>query len=160
MKRPILLALALLCPLLILGGQAASNIWKTTSGTEVVLPIQGFDPRNLLSGHYLQYRIDFGIENLCESQASVSWVCLDPRKEFLVPPGKNQCSQFIVGSCDTGRFSAGIERFYVPEAEALALERAVIRGAGSVILSVQDDGTTLVKDLLIEGKPWRELDTD
>ena len=32
-------------------------------GSEIILPISGFDPRDILSGHYLVYRIDYGIQN-------------------------------------------------------------------------------------------------
>ena len=66
MTRIRLLFFALLLPVLLLASVAGWKSWVVAAGNRVILPIQGFDPRDLLSGHYLIYTIDYGIEGLCE----------------------------------------------------------------------------------------------
>lgn len=60
MMRPkryrIALAAALLLPLAILGISWATTWRAAQQGQDWLIPIQGYDPRDLLRGHYVQYR--------------------------------------------------------------------------------------------------------
>ena len=152
------LIIALLIPIIALAGLAGYKKYKIHAGTEYILPIHGYDPRDLLSGHYLIYQIDYGIANIC---AETDWgetvsgqICLDPLAFSYNPI--LECRATIPGICNGKRFNAGIERFFVPQEDANILEKAVIGKKGSLVLSVGTTGKPVIKDLLIEGKPWRE----
>jgi len=136
-----------------------SYLWNT--GQEVILPITGYDPRDLLSGHYLTYRVEYGIENLCGNQnghrkrGRDGYVCLNPKQFSFYP--MDSCTLVIKGSCDGfNRFEAGIERYYIPEDRAKPLDKDVREGKASIVVSVQPSGKAQIKDLLIDGKPWRD----
>ena len=122
----------------------------------MTLPITGYDPRDLLSGHYLRYSIDYGVQEICHEDASnkAGYVCLNPKRFTYSLPG-DYCSLFIKGSCDGSQFNAGIERYYVPEKDAKRLEKLIHSHKASVTLSVLRNGKAQVKDLLIDGQSWK-----
>lgn len=160
MKVRLLLALAL--PILVLGFQAFNHHLKRNAGTEIVLPIEGFDPRDLLSGHYLIYTVNYGFagEQGCPTSSVPATVCLQPEPVKVYAAGDlpTHCTQFIRGTCDdSARFTAGIERFYIPEKHARVLDKLVRDRKGSLVLSVTHDGNAAIRNLLIEGKPWLDV---
>lgn len=151
------LILAVSLPIVFITSFALYKSYQLTTGREIVLPISGYDPRNLLSGHYLIYTVDYGIKNICHPSSAIKkngYLCLNP-KEFSYKKPKH-CPLFIKGTCEYRRFDAGINRYYVSEGEAKDLNRFVIDGAGSLLLSVQSDGETQIKDLLINDVSWRD----
>lgn len=158
-------ALALACPILALGGLALHSQLRLNHGMEVRLPVSGFDPRDLLSGHYLTWRVEYGLADLCQNvpprRAGADhppmFVCVKPRR-FAVDqrPDRADCTLYLAGVCEWNRFAAGVERFYIPEQEARALEQAVMQKKGEVLLVVGADGQAVVKELFLEGKTWRQ----
>jgi uncharacterized membrane-anchored protein len=153
-KKFVIAALAL--PIICLAGLAVHKASVRQTGQEITLNITGYDPRDLLSGHYLIYNIDYQTPDLCatdmQSERSV-YVC--PEQGILhVDSQPRGCTVFIAGRCEGRRFIAGVERFYIPQEHALPLERLVIDKRGSVVLSVSASGKAQVKELLIEGQPW------
>jgi uncharacterized membrane-anchored protein len=68
------------------------------------------------------------------------------------------CTLFIKGRCDdSAAFMAGIERFYIPEEFAQVLEQKVRDKHGAVVLSVDRQGNAAIRDLLLDGKPWKQV---
>ncbi len=126
-------------------------------GQEIILPITGYDPRDLLSGHYLIYEIDYGVAGICSTNTGkqAGYVCLEPRTFSYSAP--EDCGKLIRGECTDGRFEAGIERFYVPEARARELEELIRSKAASIVLSLPRSGQAQVKDLLLDGASWKDL---
>lgn len=53
---------ALLLPLVVLAYSWASTYRLAQQGQEWLIPIQGYDPRDLLRGHYVQYRYDWPVD--------------------------------------------------------------------------------------------------
>lgn len=150
------LIFALVFPIIALIALTAHKRYTLTSGSEIILPISGFDPINILSGHYLIYQIDYGVEGLCPSKSpkQVGYVCLEPKIfSDTLPQG---CSKLIRGVCNYGRFEAGIEKYYVPEDKAKDLEEQVRLKKASIVLSVTSDGQAQVKDLLINNQSWKK----
>ena len=149
---------ALLFPIVALGILTGYKHYKVTAGIEVTLPIEGYDPRDLLSGHYLTYRVNYETRNVCEQSQranySEGYICLDPRHFSYLKP--ESCELMIKGTCSGSRFKAGIERFYIPENQAKKLDKDVRSKKGSIVVSVTPDGHAQIKDLLIDGKPWNE----
>lgn len=167
------LALALAVPVVCLAGLTAYKQVRVMVGTSIVIPIVGFDPRDLLSGHYLTFRLDLG-SAICErpgqeTPSGEALACLEGRAgamtsaqrlepvQFSPPAPTPGCAAVLRGRCEHGRFAAGIERFYVPEERAAALDRAVRSEKGAVVVAIDRTGAAAVKDLLIDGKPWREV---
>ena len=67
---PALLAL----PLVGLGGQWMFAHRAAQAGTEWLVPIEGFDPRDLLRGHYIQYR--YAWPGLADDAGFVEALCV------------------------------------------------------------------------------------
>ncbi len=178
MKNP-RLALALAFPIVLLAGLTAWKQARVMIGTTVVIPISGFDPRDLLSGHYLTYRLDLssGGADVCQSPEPRDGseeevrVCVAAEHGLMTAarrvaswetpdaPGPD-CAVLLRGRCEGGRLVTGMERFYVPEEHAAALDRAVRSRRGAVVVVGHRAGDLAVKDLLIEGKPWRKAIQD
>ena len=151
-----MLVIALAIPIMALATLTAYKKYVLSFGTEVVLPIIGYDPRDLLAGHYLIYRIDYGVENICAANLGqqTGYVCLEPKMFSFSEP--DSCKKLIAGECINGRFEAGIEKYYVPQEKAKDLEAQVQSKTASIVLSLTRGGQAQVKDLLVDGQPWRK----
>lgn len=127
-----------------------------TRGRVYELTVEGYDPRDLLRGHYLQYRIRW---NLAGPACTDARCCLcvhpdaspvDPRVSARACDAVRDCQSFIRGD--------GLEhlqKFFVPQERAASLERAVQGRRASVLVAVAPDGRALVTDLLVDGVSWR-----
>ncbi|MEO5326759.1 MAG: GDYXXLXY domain-containing protein [Magnetococcus sp. THC-1_WYH] len=167
-RRKIRIILSLMIPILFLSGLVANRQWIRHHGIEVRLPIEGFDPRDLLAGHYLTYRINYGVAVCSNSRPKTipdnpgeipAHVCLTPLSFKFGNNRDPECHITIRGTCRGQQFLAGIERFYIPESYAHPLDAAVRNKSGEILLSVTDSGTASVKGLLIGGRPWQEAVT-
>ena len=149
---------ALMIPIVALAFLVGYKKYILSVGKEVTLPIVGYDPRDLLSGYYLTYQINYGVEGICTPQTKlqkkVGYICLDPKMFTYHWP--NKCHLMIKGVCDYSRFNAGIERYYVSKKDAKRLESLVRSNKASIVLSVLRNGETQVKDLLINGRSWKD----
>jgi uncharacterized membrane-anchored protein len=155
-RTKVALCIALLFPIISLITLTFYKKHLLETGYEVVLPVSGYDPRDLLSGHYIIYTVDYGVSNLCRNSAYLEegYVCLD-NKTFSFE--KNPvCKLVIRGTCSGGRFEAGIEKFYIPEDKAEILDKKVRGKKASILISISPTGQAQVKDLLIEGKSWQQ----
>ncbi len=129
--------------------------WRLlNSGRVIELPISGYDPRDLLAGHYVVYQVNYGFEVRCDYEKlhmkkarKEAYVCLDS-KQIIYDSPESSCQLFIKGECDYSRFKAGIERFYIPQEKAAELDRIVRKNHSKIKLSVLSDGTAMVKDII------------
>lgn len=156
-KKALLMALAL--PILGLTLLIGFKKYTLSFGTEYTFPISGYDPRDLLSGHYLTFTVDYGVNDLCDGDIKSSmkgYVCLEPKDFSYYRP--HRCTDFIIGRCRGRRFNSGIERFYIPEKEAKRLEELVQNKKASIVVSVSKGGKAQIKDLLIDGVSWKSND--
>lgn len=154
-RRSVLLAVA--APIFALILLAGYKHYILNSGIEITLPISGYDPRDLLSGHYLTYQVDYGVSPMCPEASSASrdgYVCLTSKSFSYDEP--TDCLTFIRGTCRYTRFDAGVEKFYIPEDRAVELDRDVRDHKASIVLSVTGSGVAQVKELLIDGKSWKQ----
>lgn len=111
---------------------------------EVTIKIQGYDPRSILSGHYIAYRIDWDgtdckqfPENIC------------PQKDF------------DKATFDFYGYSHGRHRFYIPQKDAPKLDNLFLSANKNgdvfeVVYSYKKGFKPIAKRLLINGKPWQE----
>lgn len=161
MNRKFGLALALLLPIIVLAGNTWMHYQQRMAGETVILPIEGFDPRDLLSGHYLIYRVDYGIgENSdCPATDVAASICLSPeRRVYPIDELPESCTQFIRGNCDSNaHFVSGLERFYIPEQYAAVLDEKVRNKQGKLVVSVDQSGNAGIIDLHINDQPWKQF---
>ncbi len=158
------LVTALLFPVICLAMLCTYKAVRREMGTDVVIPVTGYDPRDLLSGHYLTYRLDLD-PAICEYESRTvgRYVCIRNNADGTVSSriavsydDREGCDALIQGECRAGRFLAGVERFYIPEEHSRDLDRLVRGRRASLSLSVDRNGRAVVKDLLIDGVSWRK----
>ncbi|RHX90633.1 GDYXXLXY domain-containing protein [Leptospira stimsonii] len=145
------------------------------SGKELILPIQGYDPRDLLSGHYLRYSISYQTEILCSDSNRETirrktkteeshCVCYSHSGKILEGEGffvencdpdtlksRDLCRVYLRGSCNSGRFKIGNERYYVNEQKAGEYEARLRKEKGVHIrLKVDTEGRAITDALIWE----------
>ena len=103
------------------------------SGQEVRIKIEGYDPRGLLTGHYILY------QNNGESVVKNT-------------PGT---------VCKASDFS-GSHKFYIPQTEAARLDRLFGRGRNQqntfeIVYSCVEGKKPIAKQLLIDGMDWHDF---
>lgn len=101
-------------PVVVLGLMWA-NTWRTAQqGVEWLIPIEGYDPRDLLRGHFVQYRYDWPIDASATPQSSrsdpfdvsfASTLCIEGRAPVItkvreIQPTFEQWSQRASRHCD------------------------------------------------------------
>ena len=152
--------LVVVLPLVVFCSWLGKVMLDANSAKHAILSIQGFDPRDLLSGHYLRYRVDwkgpvcgpqrYGEQCVClsdEVPARATWngACDDR---------PNGCAHFVRGQCNGGSFEAGLERYYFPESWRGKL--VTVPPNATVEVSLTSSGKAIVHQLLVEGRPLSE----
>lgn len=163
MKR--LVVIAAVVPVLGLGGLVLKAELAVRSGPTWTLPISGYDPRDLLHGHYLRYRFDLDLTQPAPScggdQQPEPGCCLcltGPKDDPIVQ--QIDCDDREV--CDGWLHSAELApplRYFVPEDAALDLEQALRVHATALQVTTTPAGTAAIGELTLEGRPWREIVT-
>ncbi|MBM9578773.1 GDYXXLXY domain-containing protein [Leptospira sp. 201903070] len=145
------------------------------SGKELILPIAGYDPRDLLAGHYLRYNISFQTEALClrndserisnhKASENSHCVCYSHSGKILEGEGlfvekcepdtlksRELCRVYLRGICQYGRFKIGNERYYVNEQKALDYEARLRKEKDVHIrLKVNEEGRAITDALIWE----------
>ena len=156
-KSKTMLVFALAFPIIVLAVLTLIKRNIYTNGKEVILNIEAYDPRDLLSGHYLTYKINYDIDSVCPNKAysDEAYVCFEPKGFSYTDPAN--CGKKIRGRClNDHNFIANLERFYIPESRAIELSEKVRTQKASIVVAVMPEGHAIVKDLLIDGKGWKE----
>lgn len=140
MKKNIRLLL-IAAPALLLALFTTTLLWQRSLLPEVTLRIAGYDPRDLLSGHYIAYTIDW--EN-------------------------TDCTQFAGNHCPRDEFARSsidglwgkYHRFYIPEENAELLDSLFRQASENLVFEVvygyAPNFRPQIKRLLINGRNWDE----
>jgi uncharacterized membrane-anchored protein len=113
------------------------------SGTEITVRILGYDPRDLLSGHYIRYRIDWDNTDI---------------EQFN---NKSFTKQNFIDSLNRKSL-----RFYVPEKHARYLDKILMESSNikeedrkriEVIYSYKKGKHPIATKLLVDGKDYKEI---
>jgi uncharacterized membrane-anchored protein len=151
--------IVLVIPVLIMLGWLSMLQYKLTNGKEVRLKIAAYDPRDILSGHYMRYTIDFGTQLSCKDNSKNSCVCLSQKEgdkfhtAFLVEDCdqlRPTCNTMLKGDCSYQRFSTNIERYYIPEKYSNVLQ--TLPQNGSILVSLDTDGNGIVKEMFVKNE--------
>ncbi|WP_182849769.1 GDYXXLXY domain-containing protein [Pelagerythrobacter aerophilus] len=161
MKRRLALTLALALPL---AGLATS--WATTHraaqrGTEWLVPIGGYDPRDLLRGHYVIYTYDWpGLEGGSADLSGERMLCLEGRAPNLTRvhlPEEEACVHSVRASGGWNDPEGGLAsgRLYVSQERAAELQRQLAdpKLQGVVRIRVREDGHLTPLDITFRPRP-------
>lgn len=138
MKNKIL-AVCFALPFCILVGWTLLLSWQQQHGQEITVAVTGYDPRDLLSGHYIQYQIDWERTDCTQFPQQ-----LCPHQDF----------------CKAARWGRQC-RFYIPEKYASQLDTLFRKQNNEdikfeVVYSYRPGKQAIAKQLLINSKDWRE----
>lgn len=120
------------------------------SGQEVVVSIGGYDPRSVLSGHYIEYQIDWDNTDCFQFEDNVC-----PKKDFMRIMSYRDLG-WVQGP--GGRFQGfGGGRFYVSEKSAEALDKAVRNSdnKAEIVYSYKKGRRPYALRLLINGQSFQ-----
>lgn len=113
------------------------------SGTEITVRISGYDPRDLLSGHYIRYTIDWNKTDLQQFE------------------DKNFTKDDFVDSLNKSSY-----RFYVSETHAKYLDKLLMESWDAkeedkkiveVVYSYKNGKHPIAKKLLVNGQPYQKI---
>lgn len=115
-------------PVIILLMWVTTVVFERNMGREVIVRISGYDPRDLLSGHYINYTLD--------------WLRTD-------------CKQFKHDICPVDEFDT-VGRFYVAQDKAQALDRDIQdrNNTAELVFSYKEGIKPYVIRLLLNGQEW------
>ncbi len=159
-------SLALAFPLLVLAGLTLQAHWQRAHSEVWYFPVAGYDPRDLLRGHYLRFQIDVnrdGRDADCPRADPDCCYCLTPGKPVegvgfeasiegvSCAAAPEVCTAFV-----RARPLHALQRFYIPEARREFLGE-VLREAASadnahLEVAVDGNGTPAVRRLLVFGE--------
>src|ERR1044071_512967 len=118
----------LLLPIVAFTGLVVRAELLRTSGAVFHVAIAGYDPRDLLQGHYLRYRLQWPGEGTCDNDTCC--LCL----RISDAPTKVECG-VADAACDAQLSRQMIEQrreFFIQENAGPALEQAIRRGQGAI----------------------------
>ena len=141
--RTTLRAAALAVPLIGLAAAWGVSHQRGLQGTDWEVPVEGYDPRDLLRGHYLVFQYDWPIPDEDAVPGPGMMLCLDGDAPTItaaeVVPLQTRCPRPLrAAPGDT--LLAG--KLYIPQEKAGALEKQLADPAlrGIVRLRVRDNG--------------------
>ncbi|CCM75476.1 GDYXXLXY domain-containing protein [Rhizobium mesoamericanum] len=162
----------------ILGYVIESRASILRSGADALLKTAPVDPRDFLRGDYVVLNYDISsvpvasiVGGVPQDQGRKSlWVRLKPGEDgfFGIVESsferlKEEPGTVVVrsrpfysdgpNSADHIRVEYGIERYYVPEGQGTALEKARQGGDVSIAIRVGSDGTAQIRSLIVDGRP-------
>lgn len=173
MSRPIAALLAVAMPLVGLAGMWASTERWSRQGTDWLVPVEGYDPRDLLRGHYVQFRYAwpgaeepaFGASATVEPQDYPFGGCITgtaPTIDRVVrigsEAGRSTCAN-LLAPADTTMFGTPDlpreGRLYVAQTSARALEEQLRNPdlQGVIRVRLRSDGTVTPLELTFRPRP-------
>ena len=144
--RTLYLWCALLLPIVAFAGLTARAELLRAAGPVFRVAITGYDPRDLLQGHYLRYRIQWPEDGACDDAACC--LCLRTSGGHT----KIECG-VASQTCDAQLNHQMVEqerKFFIQEDAGLALEQAIRREGGTIDLNVTSNEQIRVHELFID----------
>lgn len=131
----------------------------------IEVPIVGYDPRDLISGHYVEFRLDLGDQNPCkaveqspdQSELCLCWQPGDVAALAWALPCKSRsdsCEVLMRGTCSKQQFVGGIERFYIPENDTPYLQQ--LPSQSTLVVRVTKDGRSFADELKPARTPYKK----
>jgi uncharacterized membrane-anchored protein len=158
------LVVALLLPLVALVLLIVRAELVLKQGRRWTVAITGYDPRDLIRGHYLQFRLKWkpasSLDEQCPSTSEDCYLCLERQggdTSARPEPTMRRVYSYQTKQCDSA-FPAATEenlhKYFIPEDKGAVLERAIREKEASLVLAVSATGEVVIKDLLLNDEPW------
>jgi uncharacterized membrane-anchored protein len=152
--------IALLIPIFIIVGSIGKSEYQLATGETWKFKISGYDPRDLLRGHYVMYQVEFDWgegEKDCADKKDCC-LCLTRKKDSLdlAKVSKMSCS-IAADRCDglmREEYIQELRKYFIPEDKGKVLEKAIREKNGEILVTINDDGHPVVRDLLVDGITW------
>ena len=166
---PLRLFAALLLPIVVLVCLVVRGEVLVKSGRKWQVRISGYDPRDLVSGQYLRYRIAWSWEGGADAPASECpddapcSLCLNRRPDdaaAIPEPTVRRVSRDNTAACDSAfpvEAEEKLHRYFIPEGMGTSFEDAVRNREVRLQLSISRAGKVGITELLIDGAPWRSV---
>ena len=162
-NKKIIIAVAL--PFVVLCLLILRAEYHVRSGEQWSFELQGYDPRDLLRGHYLRLNVTYDMDNRKNACNTAEDCCLCLNKtEARVPKvheascsvAKTQCDGFMLSS-----HRNSLRRFYVPETEARRAEKILAEARANrtafLNVSINGKGEPAITDLIIGDESLNDL---
>lgn len=148
---------ACLLPLLGYGGSIALAESRLYGAERIEVAIEGADPRDLLRGRYLIFRLRAQHAELERTDACAQKETGGRYRIYLANQGRppKLAEPISSAQCDLwidSKFASDMHRVYVQEDRARDLETAVRDGRASVLLALIGGDSARVVELLIDGQ--------
>ncbi|MGZ9109006.1 MAG: GDYXXLXY domain-containing protein [Micavibrio sp.] len=161
------LALMIVLPSLLM----AKAMYDRANGTIWQISIEGYDPRDLLRGHYLNFTYDWNFKDdaaaECPYDGQSCCLCLneaaagsnvDPVATLVgcQSPEARQCTSKIIGKKGWNGIVSGNHPYFVPQEHALALETLLREGKNDFKMEIavpRSGGPAIIRKLYIDQKP-------
>lgn len=169
MKHGLIRMLALALPLVGLGATWAVTHDRAQQGVVWEVPVAGYDPRDLLRGHYIVYRYEWpGLESGQELQWS-SRLCIEGTAPVIAKTSpvmlkgyrEDDCEHQLVRAPEVAHeairgLDSGI--LYVSQERARELQKKLWdpKLQGAVRIRVRDDGLITPLDIVFRPRPDAE----
>jgi hypothetical protein len=161
--------LAVLVPVLGLAVLVGRAEHSQRNGPVWTIPIEGYDPRDLLHGQYLQYRYRLRWQgtDTCgvmahggHEPAPGCCLCLTRDTADGFDPFVRQVSCEAASQCEGTLHAEAMRpplRYFVPEERAQDLESALRAHDAAIELSVSPTAEPAVRELVLDRRPWRDV---
>jgi uncharacterized membrane-anchored protein len=163
------LRVALVLPLLVIVLAIARAELFLRQASEFTLPIGGYDPRDLLQGHYLQFRLVLDAEHTeereaCDASKEACCWCLSHTHDTTAARAERATCHSARELCEGALTLKAADRnfrFYIPEAQATILEQELrdARAADNAYatFALDQNGEARVRELTLAGKRYTSL---
>lgn len=163
MPRNALIA-ALSLPLIVLALGIVRAEQHRAHSQRFVLEVEGYDPRDLLHGHYIDYRLRLGDAAAatpgarCRDEDPDCCLCLQPTQPDAPPVITRESCEVARAQCGgmlATRYLPRLRRYYIPEQNAEKLDArfrdAARKGGAQIVVAIDPAGMPMVEALRIDG---------
>ncbi len=162
-SRKWLVVVAVTLPLLVLVLGIVRSEQHLASAQRWHFSITGYDPRDLLRGHYLQYRLQLdeepALETCDDDYGDRCCLCLEATEKGKPPVVRRATCTLAAERCDgrlQTRYLTELTRYYIPEARAreleLALQDAARANDAKLVVAITQSGKPQIDALLVAGQ--------
>lgn len=155
-------ALAVTLPIVLLVFMVGRAEWQLAHSDTWFFAIRGYDPRDLLRGHYMQFRLSIAPDETLEA-CSVG----DPSCCYCLEDRDRTEAYVILATCETAMASCddyvqtrplhALDRFYIPEEGRVEMETklrdAALAGRAHLSVAVDETGQPMIDGLWVDGEP-------
>lgn len=126
-----------------------------SGGIPIRVGVEGYDPRDLLSGHYIRFKLSLDDITPCQNVNHGESSCLcygyeKDNRELAIPIWGGSCNEApdycvlrVKGTCEYSQFQS-VDRYYIPEHLAPVLQRVPSESSIEMVLD-RNGGAQVIK---------------